>query len=91
MKAEKKDLKCSIENDFSVIIELTLEDDPSGEDKTLVKVQVLKNSAEENGFIIDFKRLEGDFFVYHECFKQFYAVYYDEEYPEFTPCNMALY
>ena len=69
MKAEKQDLKYSIDNNFSVTIELTSEDDPTGEDKTTMQVQLLRNLAEENGFIIDFKRLEGDFFVFHECYK----------------------
>jgi hypothetical protein len=72
MKAEKIDLKYTIKNNFTAEIELVSEDQ-SDEDKTIVQIQVLKNTAEEGVFILDFKRIEGNFFEFHACYKQFYA------------------
>ena len=69
MKAEEIDLKFSIGNNFSVNLEIPPEDGQSDEDKTIVKVQVLADSTEDKNYIIDFKRLEGDFFVFNDCYK----------------------
>jgi hypothetical protein len=42
-----------------------------------VQVQVLKNPAKENGYMIDFKRIDGDFFEFHSSYKKFYSAYYE--------------
>lgn len=84
MQAEKQDISFTIKENFTAVIEIPTQEsaeEGDSDDKTAVQVQVFKDSVKENSFLINFKRVQGDLFVFNECYQKFYEIHYGQEYP----------
>ena len=85
---EKGKLKYSFDTEeaYSITIEVPPREDPcneAGEDDApiLAQVQLLKNPGAKDSFLLNFKRVQGDFFSVNEFYQKCYKTHYEKDYP----------